>query len=202
MNPDLRRVHGQHPEAPPAHRTASGGLRNRYVIPDPSNPDLAPSWIPSRIRDLRTSSIPSTEVLLRRIVHHPRVPRRPDREPTSRRELAQSRRDPPGVRKGGERLADRAAARDVRIQWGGGSKRSPEGRGRALVAAPRPSTTPGTTACRGELSFETPAGDSPPRHRRPPETAPRSPRGSDGTRHCANGAVIHVDLPCNLVCRR
>ena len=71
-----------------------------------------------------------------------------------------------------------------------------------LVYKPGCPSSGGSQCMPGELAFESPReGPSP---AAPAQAAPTraSRRAADGACHCANGAVLHVDLPCNLVCGR
>ncbi|GEM_PF-1057415 len=77
-----------------------------------------------------------------------------------------------------------------------------------LVYKPGCPSSGGSKCMPGELAFETPAGGATPAAPAPSaaggpkKLAKQSKRGTDGACHCANGAVMHVDLPCNLVCGR
>ncbi|MEM9175527.1 MAG: M23 family metallopeptidase [Myxococcota bacterium] len=70
-----------------------------------------------------------------------------------------------------------------------------------LVYKPGCPSSGGSQCLPGELAFE--SGSTGPAPAAPaPRTRQTSKRADDGACHCANGAVLHVDLPCNLVCGR
>ncbi len=71
-----------------------------------------------------------------------------------------------------------------------------------LVYKPGCPSSGGSQCLPGELALEEEQRSARPAAPAAATAPAASARGADGACHCANGAVLHVDLPCNLVCGR